>query len=332
MTKGANGTWEYDGTTWTQKNPVNHHSLGGHRPMTYDSARGVCVAFGTLNGVNETWEWDGTNWTQIMTPTVPGISCSTCALAFDTLRQVSVTVSNGETWEYDGIDWTRVLTATTPPSRSCSYGLVYDDARQVIVMFGGCGSPVGDTWEYDGIDWRRYQTANAPVTERRYLAMAYDSKRRRTVLFGGRDHNIPMHLNNTWEYSRGDCFLLPNTSTIDITTGGSQRLALDAGTKNASSLYWIFGSMTGTTPGISIFGPHLYLNPDLYTSLALGLMNTTMFANFRGVLDGSGKATADFVFPPGLGVVTGSFTLHHAALVSLSINVCTTNPTPVTVK
>ena len=64
---------------------------------------------------------------------------------------------------------------------------------------------------------------------------------------------------------------MPDTATISITAGGTQKLTLDAGTGNAGSLFWIFGSMTGTTPGISIFGPHMYLNPDPYTDLALGV-------------------------------------------------------------
>ena len=124
--------------------------------------------------------------------------------------------------------------------------------------------------------------------------------------------------------------MIPNVSTISITTGGSQRLALDAGTAHSNNLFWIFGSMSGTSPGLSVFGPHIYLNADPYTDLALGLVNTGVFVNFRGVLDLSGKATADFKVPPA--VISGPLTLHHAAFVYLSNIKCSTNPTPVFLK
>ena len=123
---------------------------------------------------------------------------------------------------------------------------------------------------------------------------------------------------------------MPNTSTIDITNGGTQTITLDAGKANANHLFWIIGSMTGTSPGFAFLGPHLYLNPDAYTDLGIALTNSAFMTNFRGALDANGKATASFNLPGGL--VQSAVTVHHAALIYLSNNVCTTNPTPLILK
>ena len=39
-------TWEWDGNTWTQRQPANSPGPRGHGVMVYDSVRGVCVYYG----------------------------------------------------------------------------------------------------------------------------------------------------------------------------------------------------------------------------------------------------------------------------------------------
>ena len=106
----------------------------------------------------------------------------------------------------------------------------------------------------------------------------------------------------------------------NVKPGGSGRLA---GTLNeavarplASSvpLNWIFGSETGTTPGINLLGVHIPLNPDLYTIIAMGAVNGKEFTNFRGTLDANGLANASFNVPANLPFPAG-FTFHHAYVV-----------------
>src|SRR5690606_28657527 len=68
---------------------------------------------------------------------------------------------------------------------------------------------------------------------------------------------------------------------IDIATGGTQALTVHAGAAHAGLTYWIFGSITGSRPGIDLLGVHIPLNPDPYTDLALGAINTPVFTRFR---------------------------------------------------
>jgi hypothetical protein len=101
---------------------------------------------------------------------------------------------------------------------------------------------------------------------------------------------------------------------ISIRTGGTQRLTVNAGKAHANRLYWIFGSITGTTPGVNLLSVHIPLNPDLYTDVAMGAVNTTVFTTFKGTLDANGFATASFNVPANLPLPPG-FTFDHAYVV-----------------
>lgn len=210
--------------------------------------------------------------------------------------------------------------------------MAYDSARQVVVMFGGCGAAGGDTWEYDGVDWRGQKTAAAPSAPRRYTALAYDSNRKRSVLFGGRDLSggSGVLIGDTWEYAGRPCGLTTNTHEISMLRGGTQQLTIDGGAGRLGHLYWIFGSATGTSPGLSLNGMDFPLNPDIYTQLAMDAVNTATFVNFRGVLLAGGRATASFVVPPS--AVTVGLNLHHAGLILLGNWECTTNPVAVQIR
>ena len=109
----ANGTWEWDGFSWTNLNPA----IASPPPyrlspaLAYDEDRQVVVMFGGNDGTNQL----------------------------------------NDTWEYNGFTytWTQVTTTTTPPART-SHRLTYDSDRKRIVMFGGATGVLSldDTWEY----------------------------------------------------------------------------------------------------------------------------------------------------------------------------------------
>jgi hypothetical protein len=101
---------------------------------------------------------------------------------------------------------------------------------------------------------------------------------------------------------------------IPIKTGGTQRLTVNAGKAHKNLRYWIFGSATGTNPGLNMLGIHIPLNPDVYTDVAISNVNTRVFTNFRGTLDSRGIATASFNIPANLRLPAG-FTFHHAYVV-----------------
>ena len=111
--------------------------------------------------------------------------------------------------------------------------------------------------------------------------------------------------------------LATDTHKVSVSTGGTQNLLLDAGSDNPGKNYWVFGSATGTKPGVTLPSPvgsvTLPLVPDIYTDFTIALANTAPWVKTRGTLDATGKAQASIVLPKvpsALGVV-----LYHAYLV-----------------
>jgi hypothetical protein len=64
----VNGTWAWNGTTWTQLSPPKSPPRRAYGSMTYNPSNGQVVLFGgTTNGAESsdpdgTWYWDGTTW------------------------------------------------------------------------------------------------------------------------------------------------------------------------------------------------------------------------------------------------------------------------------
>lgn len=86
-----------------------------------------------------------------------------------------------------------------------------------------------------------------------------------------------------------------DTHQISAVTGGSVEFALDAGPDRAFKDYFIFGSVTGTAPGIALPGGlALPINPDIFTNLLISQVNSIFFSDFQGSLDATGRATAIF--------------------------------------
>ncbi len=79
------GTWTWDGTTWTQQHPATSPPARLDASMAYDAATGTMVLFGGYRyGVvlGDTWTWDGTNWTKQHPATSP-TARSGAAMAYD---------------------------------------------------------------------------------------------------------------------------------------------------------------------------------------------------------------------------------------------------------
>ena len=104
-----------------------------------------------------------------------------------------------------------------------------------------------------------------------------------------------------------------DVSEISLAAGGQQVMSLNAGVSNANSFYWVFGSVTGTTPGLD-FGPGLNLpvNFDAYLKLTLFQVGLPNFGMFKGNLDACGRATATLTVPAGLDPTLAGAVLNHA--------------------
>jgi len=153
----TDGTYEYDGSTWTQRAPANTPGWRENHSMCFHTNLGVAVMFGGFNplanqAVNETWTWDGTDWTQVATTgTVPPARAN-AELVYDPVRAVCVLhggTGNGgttltDTWEFDGSTWTQVP-GNGPGNRS--FGSAFDASQRLVVRYGGIGH-TNETWTF----------------------------------------------------------------------------------------------------------------------------------------------------------------------------------------
>lgn len=169
-----NQTWEYDGTSWTQRNPVTVPPVREWAAMAYDPVRQKTVLFGgtasaaAANTVcrNDTWEWNGSNWVQVVTAAAPSARGG-AVMVYDAARAKMLLFGGAEhaydsapgdyksdTWEYDGVNWTLKSPATVPGVRAGA-AMTYDATSQKVVMLGGgdSGQPKTDTWIWDGVNW-----------------------------------------------------------------------------------------------------------------------------------------------------------------------------------
>jgi hypothetical protein len=181
---GRGGTWEWDGTTWTERLPAASPPVRGWTALTYDRKRGKMVLFGGER-LDDTWEWDGSSWTELSPTTRPSargghvlayhealgkvVLFGGCERIFNIAGLFFCEEPNADMWSWDGVDWTRVFPSANPAARFKS-AMTYDSGRQKLVMFGGNISVVTDagpappggfepikgntwTWSYgDGVD------------------------------------------------------------------------------------------------------------------------------------------------------------------------------------
>jgi hypothetical protein len=81
--------------------------------------------------------------------------------------------------------------------------------------------------------------------------------------------------------------------TLSASTEGTVRFTIDAGFSYAGRRYFLAGSMSGTSPGMTLPGGGVIsLNRDGFTNYILAHYNNSIFVDFRGTLDGNGRATA----------------------------------------
>lgn len=139
-------TWEWDGAAWSQPARAAPGPRARHA-LTFDSTRGVFVAFGgeiessSTTFVADTWEFDGDTWRQ-RDVSGPGPRRD-AQMVFDRARGVCV-LWGGQPmggnsapgpWEWDGAQWT--LAAEPPPSGV--QGILYHDRLGMVLFFASSG-------------------------------------------------------------------------------------------------------------------------------------------------------------------------------------------------
>jgi hypothetical protein len=200
-------TWEWNGATFTQRQPAVAPTARNLHAMAYDQIRKATLMFGGQN-LDELWQWDAVAWTNLTPTPRPAAWPSPrqgSSLVWDSRRQRMILFGGqftAEIWEWDGTTW-MALTPTPLPEgwafKRQSHAAAYDPGRGVMLVFGGLindrRSPIiygygGDLWEWNpterifgnltptqpGLDWPlpTYGPAGA-----------FDVARNRLVIFGG---------------------------------------------------------------------------------------------------------------------------------------------------
>ncbi len=106
----------------------------------------------------------------------------------------------------------------------------------------------------------------------------------------------------------------PTWPEISVSVGGRHELRVLGDASDAGNAFLTLGSIGGTSPGTSILGVPLPLNPDAYFAFTLTHPNSPLLSGSFGVLDGTGHATVTFALPGDVTSPLAGTIVHHAAI------------------
>jgi hypothetical protein len=136
---GTDDTWEWDGVTWSLRNPTSRPTGRIRHALAYDANHRRVVLFGGLrapNYVGDTWEWDGATWRLQAVAAAPSAR-ENHAMAHDAGRGQLV-LFGGWDFQLRGDTWTYRHQADVA-AESCTYGFDGDADGTA-----GCSDP--DCW------------------------------------------------------------------------------------------------------------------------------------------------------------------------------------------
>ena len=250
-----NETWAFNGTTWTQLQPLGG-ALGrwGHQ-MVRNTVMNRLVTFGgrspTISGfANDSYQWNGTVWSDVPASNPPPARYL-YGMAYDSGRDKIVLFGGrgtldtlGDTWELtnNGATWSwQLIQPTTSPPPREEMVMAYSPELRRTILFGGYDRDTdtiyGDTWEYDGTTWHAVTPANSP-TPRYRMASGYDTVRRRLTIYGGFDGNAV--LTQTYEYT--GLTTTPPMQTATVWEPNWQLISVGPGGTHATEMYAAYDS------------------------------------------------------------------------------------------
>lgn len=257
-------TWEYDGTTWTQRcgAPLAACALPaiGRHVMQYDTALKKTWLHGQWwqGSSLSSWvgQWNGTTWATVSNaypaPTGTPNARANAGSAYDSTRGLVLEMGGvlgfgpvGDTWTWNGA-WAQAHAGGTcgAINPDCRYGqmMAYHAATDQLLMFGGLDStnnPNALTWVWSNAssNWNLLMPGSSP-SARAYGGLVYDSLRKRSVLFGGSSSGT--YLDDTYEWN-GTTWT-PITPLTKPSARTQFAMAFDSGRGRVV----LFGGLTGS--------------------------------------------------------------------------------------
>jgi hypothetical protein len=204
-------TWEWDGTTWTQK-ATTGPSPRVHQTMAYDRARGRVILYGGFNSatqqeLGDIWEWDGTSWqrsgaTGLANSIALGVAYDEKAAALYLDSMAAQGSSAPVASRLAGTTLTPAASAAPPcvpvPRQFTALGSNPGGFLLYVHSCDQAGTILPQSWRWDGTTWTRVQGTQPSL--RYNAAMAYDRDRNRVVLYGGEVGAGTPDLADTWEF------------------------------------------------------------------------------------------------------------------------------------
>ena len=214
-----NGTWTFDGNTWTALNPTHRPPPRYGASLAYDPVNNELVLFGGEgeNGtLGDTWTFDGTDWTDHTSATGPSVRYGS-VMAYDSVSGAVIlfgglgfstagtSTYESDTWSWKDHHWTQLSPAVSPLGRwSASMAA---GAAGGLTLFGGYsdtgvprvqGSSYNDTWLWNGTTWMQ-STATGPAARYGAAMSAYPADHG-VVLVTGCCNNAGGFYTDTWTF------------------------------------------------------------------------------------------------------------------------------------
>ena len=223
-------TWEFDGSVWELRAPLDPESDGNPPPLTdtdltYDSLRHKMVMFGGAkfgkneNKSDETWEWDGMSWARRVPADPEGDGNPVARWRHDQAyhQDTGKTILHGgyltygtyeqDTWQWDGKSWESI---PSPSKGRLDHRMAYDPVRKRTLLFGGGGD--GETWEWDGGKWLQVvpvdNLGDGNPEDRQGPGLAWDATSQRLLLFGGSGPDVYDDRDDLWAWDGSEWELL----------------------------------------------------------------------------------------------------------------------------
>jgi Galactose oxidase, central domain len=207
-------TWEFDGTTWTQRGsdgpnvtkPIVFYDQANHATFLVGLDPKSSTQTGTLMF---RYDADAGTWTAI-TPTGLPPCVNEAQVAFDATRGHIILTGGActdsdptdTTYEWDGTQWTK-LDVKTAQDRIFGGAFAYDPVRQQDVLYGGTiafGNITSVTSVFKDGDWSTVSDSTAPGP-RSLASFWYDPHLNQIMLFGGMETN--QTFGDLWSYTNG---------------------------------------------------------------------------------------------------------------------------------